>query len=60
VTFYTNPNDPDGQRLVLPGLEDDASLQIAAQHFGCSKKRIITRSRMVTDKYLNSLPEYDG
>lgn len=60
VTFYINPNDPDGQKLVMPGLVDDDSLQIAAGHFGCSKKRITTRSRMVTNKYLNELPEYDG
>lgn len=60
VTKYINPDDPDGTKLVLPGLMDDDSLKIAAGHFGCEPERITTRSLMVTDKYLNELPEYDG
>jgi hypothetical protein len=60
VSEYINPKDPDGQRLVMPGLVDDDSLKIAADHFGCRKSRIKTRSKMVTDDYLNALPEYDG
>ena len=60
VTKYINPDDPDGTKLVLPGLVDDESLKIAAGHFGCEPERITTRSVMVTDRYLNSLPEYDG
>ena len=60
VSIYINPNDPDGTKLVLPGLVDDDSLKLAASYFGCAKRRIITRSRMVTDIYLNELPEYDG
>jgi hypothetical protein len=60
VTFYINPDDVDGQKLVLPGLQDEIGIKTAAGHFGCEKSRIITRSRMVTDKYIKSLPEYDG
>lgn len=60
VTFYINPDDLDGQQLVMPGLADDAGLIIAAGHFGCGDKPITTRSRMVTEQYLKALPEYDG
>jgi hypothetical protein len=60
VSVYTNPDDPDGTKLVMPGLVDERSLELAAGHFGCDKDRITTRSRMVTDKYLEALPEYEG
>ncbi len=49
-----------GQTLVMSGLQDDAGMELAAGHFGCEKDKITTRSRLVTDEYINSLPEYDG
>lgn len=60
VTEYTNPDDPDGTKLVIPGTVDSHSLKIASEHFGCKPSRIATRSLTVTDEYLKGLPEYDG
>lgn len=60
VTEYINPNDPDGQKLIIPNIVNENDLNIAASHFGCNKNNIITRNLTMTNEDLNKLPEYEG